>query len=323
MNSAKQFIVEVVDSRIEKATEGITNLVAQVQTVQASTSASSTPEHQQLLKRSTEKTFAECLHKNAPIGKFSVIAPDDMENLINLIEEDDDLVNCGQCNIIERRTPTSLAVSSDEATVVCIKEKIRDKYPLAEIRMPDATPKFMVKITGSPAKPIEGDPTESQLAEASTKFKLQNKIPPEKMFEVRRMWTLKGSKATYTNYVVEVDKEYHKIIQGRITEGFAQRIVVEHIDILQCKKCWRYVHLKRTCTFPTACKICGADHEAENCTEDVTKPVCTNCTRHNATAETKIGTNHFVASDTCLIRINRVERLKIHFSAPEKRMITF
>lgn len=319
----RQIITEVVDRRL--ATFGHTIPV----TTTASTSLVAQDEQpqQQALLKATDTTFAEALYTNSPKGKFSIVVPDDQQLIIDQIELDDDLTQCGRCQIIERRTPTSLAVTTDEATSVCICDKLKTKYPAAEVREADATPKYRIKVSGCKANlAIEDtEPTPAQMTLAEQHFKRYNDIPDEKLFKVEMMWNLKGKSIKYTNYVIEVDASVHKklIREGRINEGFAQRRVSEYIDILQCKSCWRFGYLKLTCTFPPCCKICAGEHSSEECPAPETKPVCSKCVRHNSSSSKPISTSHSVAADNCPIRINRIKRLKIHFKAPQKKLINF
>lgn len=282
---------------------------------------------QMTLLKPTDSTFADALYTNSAEGKFSIIVPEDQQTVIDEIEGDYDLTDCGTCQIIERRTPTSLAITIDEATSICIKEKLRQRYATAEIREPDTTPKYRIKITGCKAVlDIEnGEPTEDQLADAEHNFRKTNRIPNEKLFKIERMWTLAGKTIRYTNYVAEVDALLHKklIRQGKINEGFAQRRVTEHIDLLQCKKCWRFGHLKKTCTFAATCKICAMEHATEDCESPQSKPVCVNCVRYNQSMTQPVPTSHSVAADNCPVRINRIERLKIFFRTPQKQLVAF
>lgn len=282
---------------------------------------------QNALLKPTDSTFAEALYTNSAKGKFSIIVPEDQQAIIDAIEDDYDLTECGTCQIIERRTPTSLAITTDEETSVCIKEKLRQRYATAEVREPDTTPKYRIKISGCKAvlDIVNNEPTEDQLAAAESKFRSTNRIPNEKLFKIERMWTLDGKTTKYTNYIAEVDAIMHKklIKQGKINEGFAQRRITEHVDLLQCKKCWRYGHLKKTCTFSASCKICSLDHETDECETPLAKPICVNCVRYNQEMTPPIPTSHSVAADNCPVRINRIERLKIHFRAPQKQLVTF
>lgn len=79
-------------------------------------------------------------------------------------------------------TPTSLAVTTDDMTSVCIRDKIRVKYPNAIVKEPDATPRYRIKITGCKAIDLapEEEPTPQQLKQAEVHFKRFNKIPEEK-----------------------------------------------------------------------------------------------------------------------------------------------
>lgn len=322
----RQVVTELVDRRM--AAIGHTTPATTSTSAVATNNANETQHQQQMLLKATDTTFAEALYTNSPKGKFSIEVPDDKRQIIDNIEEDHELTDCGRCQVIERRTPTSLAVTTDEVTPVCIREKIRAKYPDAQVKEPDATPKYRIKITGCKAKAIDkqnSEPTQEQLNWAESMFRKFNKIPAEKLFKVERMWTLQGKSINYTNYIVEVDAILHKRIirEGRINEGFAQRRVTEHVDILQCKHCWRFGHLKRTCTFQPTCKNCAGEHTSDGCPVADTKPICANCVRHNTTTTASIPTSHSVAADNCPVRINRIERLRMHFTAPQRKLINY
>lgn len=303
----RQLIVETVDSRMATIMNSTAPQSTSAQTAVA-TRNDEGPQHQALLK-ATDSTFAEALYTNSAKGKFSIVVPEDQQIVIDTIEQDFDLTDCGRCQVIERRTPTSLAITTDEATSICMKEKLKTKYAIAEVREPDATPKYRIKITGCNAVlEIENDePTEAQMNEAEKIFRKCNDIPDEKLFKIERMWTLAGKSIKYTNYIAEVDAVVHKkmLHEGKINEGFAQRRVTEYIDLLQCKKCWRFGHLKRTCTFPICCKICANEHSTEDCTMLEAKPICANCVRHNSNTTPNIPTAHSVAADNCPIRVTQ------------------
>lgn len=82
----------------------------------------------------------------------------------------------------------------------------------------------------------------------------------------------------------------------------AQRRLIEYVDTLQCKSCWRYGHIKRTCTYSPICKFCGGPHTVEECQSSNASPQCANCIRHNRETSSSISFNHSVASDACAVR---------------------
>lgn len=320
----KQLIIETVDSRLTTLIGSHPSHPMQEQHIIMMQNEQQASQHQALLK-ATDSTFAEALYTNSAKGKFSIVVPEDQKAIIDTIEQDFDLADCGRCQLVERRTPTSLAITTDEETSICIKEKLRAKYAAAEEREPDEEQKYRIKITGCKAVPgLENEePTAAQMTEAERIFRRYNKINNEKLFKIERMWTLTGKSIKYTNYIAEVDAVMHKKIlrEGKISEGLAQRRVTEYIDILQCKNCWRFGHIKKTCTFPACCKICAKEHATEECNAPAVNPSCANCIRHNATTSSNVVTTHSVAADNYPIRINRIERLKIHFKAPKKQLV--
>lgn len=137
------------------------------------------------------------------------------------------------------------------------------------------------------------------------------------------MWQMPDHRAPHAQLIIDAVVHKKMIREGKLNDGFAQRRVTEYIDILQCKKCWRFGHLKRTCTFPACCKTCAGDHTTEECTLPESKPICANCVRHNSNSTSTISTAHSVAADNCPIRMNRIERLKIHFRTPQRKLVSY
>lgn len=120
MSSTKQIVSDIVDNKIAAALQQNTT-----QQIVPSTQTTNINQQQELLKRSTEQSFTEALTKSSTIGKFSIIAEEGSDAVIDIIENDAELAECGRCKVIERRTSTSLAVSTDEATAICIQEQLR------------------------------------------------------------------------------------------------------------------------------------------------------------------------------------------------------
>lgn len=132
----RQNINEVVDRRLATLGHSTTTSAATTTTIVAHNEQ----QQQQALLKPTDSTFAEALYTNSPKGKFSIVVEDTQKIIIDRIELDEELTDCGRCHIIERRTPTSLAVFTDEATSICLREKLQAKYPDAEIRGPAEIP---------------------------------------------------------------------------------------------------------------------------------------------------------------------------------------
>lgn len=59
-------------------------------------------QQQQALLKPTDSTFAEALYTNSPKGKFSIVVEDTQKIIIDRIELDEELTDCGRYHIIER-----------------------------------------------------------------------------------------------------------------------------------------------------------------------------------------------------------------------------
>lgn len=142
----------------------------------------------------------------------------------------------------------------------------------------------------------------------------QNKWAEDAAFHVKRQYVITVRGRSYTNAILACDLKSHAkfINHGKVIIHLGEYNVFEFIDLLQCNKCLRYGHTKRTCENGPRCKMCGGKHFTEDCKEEDPKPFCPNCDRINA--KNKEGphhkTNHTAVSDRCPARLDRIEGLK-------------
>lgn len=113
----------------------------------------------------------------------------------------------------------------------------------------------------------------------------------------------------YKNFILSVPEDLHQQIvdYGKLLLNFSSHNVYEYVDIIQCRLCWRFGHVKYGCSYKEVCKTCGKTHPKE----EECAICCANCTRQNALSNNnKLNTSHLVTSERCPCYINRVERLK-------------
>lgn len=65
----------------------------------------------------------------------------------------------------------------------------------------------------------------------------------------------------YRNHIINIPPLiFDQTIQrGKAIILMASKNLFEHVDMVQCKKCWRFGHLHHGCNVPEICRRC-ADH---------------------------------------------------------------
>lgn len=115
--------------------------------------------------------------------------------------------------------------------------------------------------------------------------------------------------------IVEVNPEVQKFLLylDRVSLGWKQCKVIEHINIIQCFKCCGFNHYADKCKRDVTCGKCGGAHSSKNC--NVTEVKCTNCAHLNLNKKKKNKDSsnddkHNAFDKKCPIYINLVESHK-------------
>lgn len=97
------------------------------------------------------------------------------------------------------------------------------------------------------------------------------------------------------------------IKKGMVRIDLEEYLCYDDFPLLQCFKCCVFGHTSATCTESIACKICGGDHNYNECVAP--KPSCINCFR----AETATGVihtgRHRATAGICPIRAERLRKV--------------
>lgn len=142
-------------------------------------------------------------------------------------------------------------------------------------------------------------------------IKEQNYWLRKKTISIARRYTVTTAKGGYSNIILNCDVGTLKLILDRITIlfGFAEKKAYEYVEILQCYKCLRFVHISVSCNSAQACRNWGEAHErCENLSYK-----CINCERNNKKGF-KFSTHHKATDERCPSCINRIENLKVYLS---------
>lgn len=210
------------------------------------------------------------------------------------IQADANLATIADIAMIEKRSELSLYVeTTTEEGATLLKSEIRRKYPAANIKEP---------VIRQPQIRITGCPIAEYTAES---IKKQNPwlIGP---ISIHRTYDAGVGYKAYRNIIVTLtlEDQVAAIDAGRMIIGFTSCRVHEYVDVMQCRKCWRYGHFQHACKFAEVCRICGSGRHTERVC-NAPRDACINCTRHNKTISSKVSTNHRVTDDRCPVRVSR------------------
>lgn len=150
-----------------------------------------------------------------------------------------------------------------------IKKKLSKEY---EINIPQKkNPKL--KVVNIETKLIENPET---LIETIIK---QNSINTEEDTRVLKILNAYEDKKRKTGtIIVEVDQNTFNLINKKevLYIGWRKCKYFEHINVIQCYKCWKFGHMSQQCTnVNIVCPKCSQNHKQEECKSEVYK--CVNC----------------------------------------------
>lgn len=90
--------------------------------------------------------------------------------------------------------------------------------------------------------------------------------------------TKKEGKRPRTNVIMEVDPQTYSQLssRGTISIGWKSCYFVDHVNIVQCYKCWKFGHMGKECkNEKKVCPHCTGEHKGSEC--EASTKVCTNC----------------------------------------------
>lgn len=108
------------------------------------------------------------------------------------------------------------------------------------------------------------------------KLVLQNTICNSQNLKVVNKFKTKASKPNSINVIVELDPKTRSELEGRdvLYVGWRTCTFGDHINIIQCFKCWRFGHMAKDCKKEEQiCADCGGKHKS--CKSEVKS--CVNC----------------------------------------------
>lgn len=196
--------------------------------------------------------------------------------------------------------------ASTPTTANCIRGKIAAKYAASvKIIGPPTDNALSPQITGCSID-------ETTAEEFITRLKLRNR--GFEHAEYHKHYDITVARP-YRNWVIKMSIEEAQPIleRAKVVVNMQLKNIFEIVDPMQCRRCHRYGHTSFNCPHPMRCKKCGStDHIAAECPAET--DTCSNCADYN----TRVGitqtlnTRHRVTSDTCPIKVTRIDALKEH-----------
>lgn len=294
------------------------NLVAE----QPNPIAQPTSARRVMVNQITEKskvTYAKALKSDQSnpltIKKIKVVSEieDDAKKVMSQLRSDN---VCGDTQIVDVK-----GMGQKEILIKCntvddankVQERLTEKYgtQIAFTEVKVFTP--MVKISHLLTTAEHKHDIKDQLID-------QNKwiLPDE--FEIKDMYlTIRNDPSARTIIATCSPKMLEIFIEQKyVIFGLKKSQIFEHIDLLQCARCWRYGHMARNCSATEArCKKCTGDHISSKCDSEP-KLECVNCLAENKKGK-KFNINHQPTSDRCPTRKARIEGLKAYHLAKNSK----
>ncbi|XP_017476435.1 PREDICTED: uncharacterized protein LOC108366523 isoform X1 [Rhagoletis zephyria] len=118
-----------------------------------------------------------------------------------------------------------------------------------------------------------------------------------KVFKQRR----NNSSVCTFSAIIEIEHEkYLEVLKReKINIGWDQCGVYDGLNVKRCFKCLGYNHNANTCTKKLRCGLCLGEHKSDECSTQVTNPVCGNCADANKDLGFKLDTGHSIFSKEC------------------------
>lgn len=125
------------------------------------------------------------------------------------------------------------------------------------------------------------------------------------------MFKITTTQLTYTNMIISTTLETHDAILANASLNFlnSKCLVYEIVNTLQCLKCLRFGHFSAGCSNSIMCRICAAEHDFKNCTNQANPPSCSNCILSNQSGTT-FNIRHRATDDRCPVKAARINAIK-------------
>lgn len=159
----------------------------------------------------------------------------------------------------------------------------------------------------------------ADLEEFVEKIIIQNTITTPQPQRVIKVIEHYEDKKGRVNVVVELDPVTYGLISGKdvIYIGWRTCRYVDHINIIQCYRCWRFGHMAKHCNKKeNVCSKCAGGHRLRECTSE--EEICVNC--RNASEVLKIPNidyRHTAINKKCEAYRRVYEQLEQRVNYPE------
>ncbi|CAH1974120.1 unnamed protein product [Acanthoscelides obtectus] len=190
-----------------------------------------------------------------------------------------------------------------------IKEKLDKEY---EINIPKKkNPK--IKVISIQQKYIE---TPDTLIETIIKQNGISTAEDERVLKIISAYEHKSKK--YGIIILEVDQTIFDVINKKevLYIGWKKCKYFEHVNVIQCYKCWKFGHMAQQCTNANVvCPKCSGNHKQEECTSDVN--VCVNCKYALDVLKLQVRYDHTAYNRNCEGYKRIFEQLQMRVAYPQ------
>lgn len=264
-------------------------------------------------------TFAQALkHSSIPpeaIRNLSFMGtPEHVTLTIDRIKADQTILDMGLIAIIRKSDDNYTVKCPDKDIAELFHDHITRSYSrdsvicsTVVVRRPP------VKISGAGISIDENEDASVMKEGILVQILHQKKwMAPLTDIEIDQIYTVQSPRMKYTNIILSAGMKTQEMLlkKGNIILGFGQCRVTEYIDLIQCQKCNRFGHLRRTCNFECNCRKCGQAHDKDTCNVVNAIPNCHNCLIANQQGA-NYNLRHNVTDDRCPIKKQRINALKI------------
>lgn len=238
----------------------------------------------------------------------------------NINKNKNENLNCVKSNINVKELGVGVKSIKEKnnGTVVVKFKNVNDKEKLQKTVVDKIGDQFKVqapKVQKKFVKILYIDNEEATLTDEQLVDDIisQNKLIEccEKI-EMKIVKRIKNDKKHDFSVIVEVNSELQKILLSmeKVSLGWKQCKVIEHINLIRCFKCCGFNHYANECKREKTCGKCGGTHDSKDC--QLTSLKCTNCAHKNKkkNANSINDDKHNAFDKKCPIYINLVEKQK-------------
>lgn len=212
-----------------------------------------------------------------------------------------------------------IAISCEKAEdIISISEGVKNclggKY---EVKVPQKkVPKL--KIVNIEKKLLEN--SNDEYGEFIEKLVLQNSISTEQgKSNIKVISTYEDKRRKSNVAIVQTDENvYNQIAKKEVLFiGWRKCRYFEHVNVVQCYKCWRFGHMARECrSSQVICPKCSGNHRLEDCDREV--EICVNCKHAKEVLKIpNIDYNHTAFNRKCDAYKRIFEQLQRRVNYPE------